>query len=368
MFLIDRRYFRSFDWLSFGIIILLSAIGLAFVFSSTYQADQPYSLFFKKQAFGVASGLIIYIIMSSIDYRTLMRWGYFAYFVVLGLLTFTLAKGVIGMGGQRWIQIGFFRLQPSELAKLFFPAFFTYYLYTQRDTFKYVWNDFTPILALMILTFVLIRKQPDLGTALIILFSGVIMLWLAGINKRFFIISFVCIGITAPISWSILKPYQKKRILVFLGYGDKHKERYQIEQSKIAIGSGGLFGKGLLSGTQNRLKFLPECHTDFIFPVIAEEFGFLGTLSILLLYFILFFHTIRSTITFSSPFMQLLATGLIIHIILSVIINIGMVIDLLPVTGIPLPLISYGLSNLWVTYASLGWFNSIRMQQYYSLT
>lgn len=367
MFLIDRRYPRSFDWLSFGIIILLSIISLAFVFSSTYQPELPYSVFFKKQAFGVVSGLIIYIIISSIDYRSLMRWGYFAYFGVLLLLCFTLIKGIVGMGGQRWIQLGFFRLQPSELAKLFFPAFFTHYLYTQRDDFKYTWQDFTPILAIMGITFILIRKQPDLGTALIVLFSGLILLWLAGINKRFFIITFLCVGITAPISWTILKPYQKKRILVFLGYGSKHKERYQIEQSKIAIGSGGLYGKGLLSGTQNRLNFLPESHTDFIFPIIAEEFGFLGTLTILFLYFILFFHAIKTIKTLSSPFMQLLATGLIIHIILSVIINIGMVVDLLPVTGIPLPLISYGLSNLWVTYASLGWFNSISMQRFYSL-
>jgi rod shape determining protein RodA len=367
MFLIDRRYFRAFDWFSYAIVILLSIISLTFIYSATYQPHQPYSIFFKKQLFGVLSGLIIYIVFSSIDYRTLTRWGYFAYFGVLALLTFTLFKGIIGMGGQRWVHIGFFRLQPSELAKLLFPAFFTHYLYTQNDTFKYTWHDFTPILAIMGITFVLIRKQPDLGTALIILFSGLVLLWLAGMPKRFFIIGFLILGITAPLSWTVLKPYQKKRILVFLGYGEKQKERYQIEQSKIAIGSGGLSGKGLLSGTQNRLQFLPESRTDFIFSVIAEECGFLGALSIILLYLMLFFHAIQIIKTLISPFMQLLATGLIIHILLSVIINIGMVIDLLPVVGIPLPLISYGLSNLWITYASLGWFNSIAMQRYYSL-
>ncbi|HEV2601184.1 MAG TPA: rod shape-determining protein RodA [Candidatus Babeliales bacterium] len=365
MFLIDRRYIRYFDWISFFIILIISAIGLAFVYSATYQPDVAYSIFFKKQLFGMISGIGIYLLFSYMHYQSLMRWGYFAYFFVLLLLVFTIIKGSIGMGAQRWISIGFFKLQPSELTKLFFPAFITYYLYTQREDFSYKWYDFSTIIAVMGLTFILVRKQPDLGTALIILFSGVILLWLAGLNNKFFITGFIFLIISAPISWTLLKDYQKKRILVFLGQGEKLKERYQIEQSKIAIGSGGLTGKGFLQGTQNQLQFLPESRTDFIFSVVAEELGLVGTITILLLYIILFLHQISLIKTFTSPFMQLLGFGLIIHIILSVIINICMVLGLLPVVGIPLPLLSYGLSNLWITFASLGWFNSIAMRRFY---
>ncbi len=365
MFLIDRRSIRYFDWLSFFLIIILSGIGLLFIFSATYKEEQPCSIFFKKQLLGVVIGIFIYIASSIADYRTVMRWGYFAYFVVIGLLIFTLIQGSIGMGAQRWINLIFFKLQPSELAKLFFAPFAAYYFYTQKNTFNYSFNDFIPILGILGFSFFLILKQPDLGTALILLCTGLIIIWLAGIPKKFFIYGAIALLITAPLSWHYLKPYQKKRILVFIGYGDTKKERYQIEQSKIAIGSGGLFGKGFLHGTQNKLHFLPESRTDFIFSVIGEEWGFVGTIMILLLYMILFIRLFMLIKNIKFPHIKLLAIGSIIHIILSTIINIGMVIDLLPIVGIPLPLISYGLSNLWITFASLGLFNSIALRRYY---
>jgi len=346
-------------------MLILACIGLTFIFSATYKPEQPYSIFFKKQLFGVISGLIIYILFCAIDYRTLMRWGYFIYFGVIALLIFTIIKGSIGMGGQRWIDLAFVRFQPSELAKLFFPAFTAYYLYTQEDTICPPFRDFVPILLTMVVSFLLIRKQPDLGTALIVLITGMIMIWLAGITRWFFIILALTCLISAPILWHTLKDYQKQRIFVFLGYGNSQKERYQIEQSKIAIGSGGLSGKGFLQGTQNKLNFLPESRTDFIFSVIAEELGFVGTLSIILLFIILFWRFFVIILSIKTPIVQLLAIGIILHIIISTIINIGMVIGLLPVVGIPLPLISYGLSNLWVVFASLGWFNGIAMRRFY---
>ena len=152
---------------------------------------------------------------------------------------------------------------------------------------------------------------------------------------------------------------------MFLGYGDSKKERYQIEQSQIAIGSGGITGKGLLKGTQNKLQFLPESRTDFIFSVIAEETGFLGAMLILILFAILFFQCAWIIVTIKSPFVQLLALGLVLPIIISTFINIGMVMGLVPAVGIPLPFISYGLSNLWVNFASLGWFNAIAIRRFY---
>jgi len=366
MFLIDRRYVRYFDWLGFFCIIMLSCIGLLFVYSATYKPEVPYSLFFKKQLLGVIGGWIIYATCCSIDYRNLMRWGYFAYLAILGLLIFTILKGSIGMGGQRWINLGLFKFQPSELAKLFFPAFTTYYLITEDDdSLDVSLRSIAPVLAILAVSFFLIVKQPDLGTALILTFSAIALLWLTGLNRKFFIVGFLSILLCAPILWHCLKPYQKQRLAVFLGEGDIKKERYQLEQAKIAIGSGGKWGKGFLQGTQNKYLFLPESRTDFIFAVICEEIGFVGALCILLLYLGLFFRFYCIITSINAPFIQLLATGIIIHIVISTFINIGMVLGLLPVVGIPLPLVSYGVSNLWITFASLGWFNGIAMRRFY---
>lgn len=365
MFLIDRRYFRYFDWVSFFLVAILTAIGLFFVFSATYRPDAPYSIFFKKQAFGIASGFLIYLICSATDFRALMRWGYFAYFGVIFLLIFTIIKGSLAMGGQRWIDLGFFKIQPSELTKLLFPAYASYYFYTEKDTLNFSFAQFLPVLTVLGISFLLILKQPDLGTGLVLLFSGLIIIWFAGMNRLFFIYGLAFILITAPLSWHCLKAYQQQRVLVFLGYGDSKKERYQIEQSQIAIGSGGITGKGLLKGTQNKLQFLPESRTDFIFSVIAEETGFLGAMLILILFAILFFQCAWIIVTIKSPFVQLLALGLVLPIIISTFINIGMVMGLVPAVGIPLPFISYGLSNLWVNFASLGWFNAIAIRRFY---
>lgn len=294
-----------------------------------------------------------------------MRWGYFAYFAVVGLLVFTIIKGSIGMGAQRWVDLGFFKIQPSELCKLLFPAYATYYFYTEKDTLSFSFTQFLPALSVLLISFILILKQPDLGTALVLLFSGLIIIWLAGIHKRFFIYGGIFLLITAPLSWHMLKPYQKQRVMVFFGQGDSRKERYQIEQSQIAIGSGGILGKGLLKGTQNKLQFLPESRTDFIFSVIAEETGLAGALFIIFLFTVLFFQLLWVALSIKSPFVQLLALGLILPIIISTLINIAMVTGLMPIVGIPLPFISYGLSNLWVNFASLGWFNAIAIRRFY---
>ncbi len=310
------------------------------------------------------SGLFIYGTCCAIDYRTLTRWGYYAYYFSLGLLVFTLLKGSIGMGAQRWINLGIIKFQPSEFAKLFFPSWMAFYLILQ-DKMRYSFKDYVPILAVLAISFILILKQPDLGTALILLFSGTAMLWFSGIGKNFFKAAFFCSLLGAPLFWKVLKPYQKQRIAVLFGEGDERKERYQIEQSKIAIGSGGLFGKGFLKGTQNKLLFLPESRTDFIFSVLCEEAGFLGALFILVLYSALFMRFILVIGTIKDFSTQLLSLGLVIHIIFSVCVNMAMVIGLLPIVGIPLPLMSYGITNVWLTFASLGWFNSIAMRRFY---
>lgn len=363
---IDHRYLRYFDFISFFITLIIAGIGLLFVFSSTYKPESPHSLFLKKQAWGMLSGIFIYSFFCCADYRLLLRWGYFLYLTTIGFLIFTLIKGSFGMGAQRWINIALFKFQPSEITKLFFPAFLSYHLYKEHDTrTTYTLSDFSTIIVVLFCSFFLIAKQPDLGTALVVTSTGLVVLWVAGVNKNFFIALFLIALVSTPLSHHLLKSYQKKRLTVFLGQGDATKERYQLEQSKIAVGSGGLAGKGFLNGTQNKLMFLPESRNDFIFSVIAEEWGFIGSVIILILYSILFMRIFYLILLIKNLYAQLLALGLMMHILISCIINIAMVIGLLPVVGVPLPLISSGISNLWITFASLGWINGIIIRQSY---
>lgn len=365
MLFISRRFIRYFDWTSFFLVLIISLIGITFVYSATYKhCAVDISIFFKKQLFGLLSGLCIYFFCSMLDYRTVCRIGFFLYFASIGILICTMLKGSIGMGAQRWIDVGLFKFQPSELCKLFFPMFVTYYFLNDQEVASPPQSTFIKPFCIMLVSTLLIIKQPDLGTALIILFSGSVMFWFVGLSKKFFIISGLILIITTPISWQFLKTYQKKRVLVFLGYGDNRKERYQIEQSKIAVGSGGLLGKGFLKGTQNKLSFLPESRTDFIFSVICEEIGFAGAALLLCLYFLLFLRLFIIISSLSTFYPQLLCLGLIMHILFSTIINIGMVLDLLPVVGIPLPFASYGITHLWIGFASLGCINSITSQRY----
>lgn len=366
MSIFDFRPLRYFDWVSFLLVISITCMGLLFIFSATYTIEKPFSIFFLKQCAGFVGGILIYLVCSVIDCRTTMRWGAIGYAGVIGLLVFTLIKGSIGMGAQRWINLFFFKLQPSELTKLLLPCLVAHYCEDQMPT-KRNFGFFWPLLGVIGVSFILIRKQPDLGTACIVLFTGAVLVWMAGITRKFFIISALLLVCGAPMLWQVLKPYQKDRVLVFLGQGNVHKERYQIEQAIIAIGSGGVVGKGFLHGTQNRLRFLPESRTDFIFAVIAEELGFVGVLFLLLFYALLFTRIGYRIGMMQDIHMQLLAAGMILHILLSMLINIAMVLNLLPVVGIPLPLVSYGVCNLWITYASLGCFQSIAMryQAYY---
>lgn len=364
----NQRFLRYFDWINFIIVVALLTIGLLFILSATYTPENPLSLFFKKQLVGCCIGLIVYFFFSLVDTRIIMRWSLVVYSLIIGLLIYTIFVGLIGMGGRRWISLYFFRAQPSELAKWGFPLFVGEYL--DRVT-KDIYGKYSslslrvfiiPLLVLLV-TFVMVARQPDLGTALIILMSGLVMLWCSGLSNRFFLLFFCCLFMGSPLLWAGLRPYQKTRILVLLGYGDNKRERYQAEQSKIAIGSGGLWGKGLLQGTQNRLDFLPEDHSDFIFSIICEEWGFAGALLVILLFGILFTRILIRVYWGVDLSEQVIAVGLVTSIALSVCINIGMVTGMLPIVGIPLPLLSYGLSNLLVTMATFGWLNNITVNR-----
>jgi rod shape determining protein RodA len=367
----EKRYFRYFDWINFLLTIVLMVIGLLFVFSATYKPTRLFSLFFKKQMCGAISGLCIYMFFCIKDLRVLNKIGYLIYIIILGLLFYTFLNGWLVMGAKRWIPLYFFRFQPSELAKLFLPVFIAQYFSKQNLKTQGPLPKKTPLKTFLLplfaifISFFLILRQPDLGTSLLILFSGLILLWFIGIDKKFFIISSLIVLVSTPFLWTKLKPYQKQRIMVLLGQGSAKKERYQMEQSKIAIGSGGITGKGFLKGTQNKLAFLPEDHTDFIFSVICEELGLLGALLVLLLFSALFTRIMFITIQTRNFFDQIIAIGLLSHLMLSFCINIGMGVGILPIVGIPLPLFSYGITNLWISLASLGWLNNIAIRRFY---
>lgn len=365
--MIDRRYIRYFDWVSFGIIVCILCIGLVFVFSTTSKDSIPFSPFFKKQLFGAVSGIIIYLFFSFTHLQAISKWGYVVYIFVLALLFYTMVCGLVGMGAKRWISLHFLTFQPSELVKIALPLSFGLYFEerTNRVDGKKMlpFSDYIFPIVLLFITFVLVLKQPDLGTALVIAFSGLIILWLAHIPKKFFIFLFLACALGAPLIWGQMKDYQKHRIFVLMGYGDSRKERYQVEQSKIAIGSGGFWGKGFMEGTQNRLSFLPEARTDFIFSVLCEEWGFIGALAVLLLFILLFIRLITVLLKTPPLLDQLIGMGLLTPIILSTIINIGMVSGIFPIVGIPLPLFTYGVTNLWITCASFGILNNICLRR-----
>lgn len=358
-----RATIRSFDYVTHSIMLALSACGLLFILSATHTLEKQFSPFFLKQCFGICGAIIIYFLCLLPDYRDIIRWGYVAYFCIVALLAFTLIKGSIGMGAKRWVNLFFFKLQPSELAKYLLPAYIVNYLHMHKKTVIHSFGLFVPLLSALIVSFILILKQPDLGTALLVLFSGLTLCWLAGLSRKFFTYSALLVFIATPLIWSfVLRDYQKNRIIVFLGYGDQKKEGYQIEQATIAIGSGGLWGKGLFKGTQNKLRFLPESRTDFIFAVVCEECGLVGAGIIIICYLILFFRSFVLITTLKDVYAQLFAIGLMLPIVLATIINIGMVLGIMPIVGIPLPFMSYGLSNLWITYACLGGFQNIMLR------
>ena len=364
IFMIDLRYIRSGDWISLLLVIILSVIGLLTVLSATYRVEEPYSIFFKKQLFGIISGLVLYGLCCIIDYRTFERWGYFLFFGVIALLLATMFKGSVRMGGQRWLNVGLFRFQPSECAKLFLAPYISYYLVTEKS-YPYTIRTFLPILGILAVSTLLIRQQPDLGTAVIVFLTGLVCLWLVGIGKTFFLTTAFIGLIMAPLGWYCLRPYQRERITVFLGRGDMSKERYQIEQSKIAIGSGGWWGKGFLKGTQNKLNFLPEGRTDFIFAVFCEEWGFVGAFLLIVLYLLLFCRLLGLIAALKNFYAQILTAGLIIPLMISTIINIGMVTSLVPAVGIPLPFMTYGISHLWMSFLSLGVIQSVMVRRFF---
>jgi len=316
-----------------------------------YSTDGGETLYHTKNHFLRFSIFFsLMIVLSFINIKFWHTTGYLFYLIVLLLLIAASFYGVTAQGSQRWINLYFINLQPSELMKIaIIICFAKYYHRLQINDVNKVTTLAIPIAILAIPIFLVIA-QPDLGTSILIALSGLMVLWLAGVNVKYFVYSTLVFIISAPFVISFLKPYQKLRILTFFNPDkDPLGAGYQIIQSKIAVGSGGIYGKGFLKGTQGYLEFLPEKHTDFIFTLFSEEFGFVGSLILLIVYAIMIFRIVRIGFLSRSFFGRLFCFGFASAIFIFISVNMCMVLGLLPIVGSPLPIMSYGGSSMLAT-------------------
>ena len=334
------RKLISINWLLVILIVMVAGVGFAMLFSAAGGNMDPWA---KRQIvrFGVAFGIMI--VVATINIRIWLRYAYALYFLALALLVAVEVAGHVGMGAQRWISLGFVNIQPSELMKIFLVlALARYYNASAIEDIGRISRLFVPIMLIAAPT-VLILRQPDLGTAIMVAMTGAVVLFLAGVRLWKFVVVGIAGLAAAPIAWQFLHEYQKKRILTFLNPEiDPLGAGYHIIQSKIALGSGGLMGKGFMQGPQSHLHFLPEMQTDFIFTMLAEEFGLAGGLALIILYALILTYGMIIAARSRNQFGRLVAGGIISTFFFYVFINIAMVTGLIPVVGVPLPLVSYG--------------------------
>jgi len=335
-------------------IIILSAIGLAILYSASGQNEA----IMTRQLMRLALAFAVMGLVAQIPPHHIQLWAPWAFGIGLLLLMAVLVIGDEGKGAQRWLDLGFFRFQPSEIMKLAVPVMVAWYL-ADNPMPPSLKNIFFACL-IIIVPVLLIAKQPDLGTSLLIASSGIFVLLLSGIRWKHVSVFILLIAVSAPLLWYNLHEYQKARVMTFLNpENDPLGAGYHIIQSKIAIGSGGLYGKGWLNGTQSHLEFLPERTTDFIFSVFSEEFGFIGVIFLLILYLYIVVRGLYIATQAQGTFTRLLGGSLILTFFVYTFVNIGMVSGILPVVGLPLPLISYGGTSMVTMMAGFGILMSI---------
>ncbi len=335
-------------------LLLLSGFGLLVL----YSASGGNLGLFKRQLFHHVLAFTVMVVVARIHPRTLYRWSPHLYTVALAALALVLMTGTVSKGAQRWLDLGVIRVQPSELAKLTTPMMVAWYL--ARQKLPPGWRALLASLVLIALPAVLIVREPDLGTAILVAASGLIVLFLAGVSWRLIGGLLVILAAAAPLAWHFLKDYQRQRVLTFLNpENDPLGSGYHIIQSMIAIGSGGVYGKGWLNGTQSQLAFLPERHTDFIFAVIGEEFGLVGVAALLGLYAFIILRGLYIAIQAQDSYSRLLAGAVTLVFFVYLFVNTGMVSGLLPVVGVPLPLVSYGGTSLLTLMTGFGILMSI---------
>tara|TARA_B100001121_G_scaffold83361_1_gene73749 strand:- start:789 stop:1913 length:1125 start_codon:yes stop_codon:yes gene_type:complete len=343
---------KNLDYILLISVILLSVVSVFIMYST----DGGEILFHTKNHF--IKLLVFFPLMIFVAFFNIKFWhnfSYIIYFIVIILLIYVSFFGIKSSGSQRWMDLYLFVLQPSELMKIAIIMCLAKYYNRLKIENVNSFTSITIVLSIIFIPVIFVVSQPDLGTSILIALSGLIILWLGGVKIKYFIYSFFTFLISLPFIISFLKPYQKLRILTFLDPDrDPLGAGYQIIQSKIAIGSGGLNGKGFLKGTQSYLDFLPEKHTDFIFTLFSEEFGFIGSVLLLILYSIIIFRIIRIGSISRSNFARLFCFGYAFAIFIYIVVNLSMVLGLLPIVGSPLPIMSYGGSSMLATMIGFG--------------
>jgi len=358
--MISAKHIHRVIWIHTIVIIL---IGLLALYSASFNNNVVDISVFYDQLYCACLGLILMFLLSRGDYRKFFDVAYIVYGVSVVFLILVLVMGRQALGATRWFSVAGFSFQPSEFSKLAVIFFLGRYFSERRPRLSFdfstalrdMWGDLIWPLILIGISMVLIFKQPDLGTAILVMGIFLVMLYASGVALRLFGGLIGIMALLMPLAWHFLKQYQKDRLLVFMDPSrDPLGAGYTITQSKIAVGSGELLGKGWLAGTQNQLNFLPERHTDFIFSVIGEEWGFLGGILLIYCYGIIIYCGFKIARHNKDPFGQLVAIGIVSILAMQVVINIGMVMGLLPVVGITLPLISYGRTSFMVFALLLG--------------
>ncbi len=360
--LTSRRFWRDFDWFLLLVAILISGIGLVEIYSSTMAMEAEN--FFLRQAVWLGVGVVLMFLVAAFDYRLLVDNAVVIYACALVVLVGVLILGDVRSGARSWFTIGSLGFQPSELTKLVVAIVLARFFASTSERFLPIGQTFVTGV-LVAIPMILVLGQPDLGTALTFVPILAFGLFVRGIRPVALVGAVAGVALMLPLGWLALKEYQKDRIRTFIDpEADPLGSGYQIIQSKIAIGSGGFWGKGLFEGSQNQLGFLPTRHTDFIFSVVAEELGFVGVIITLLLLLTLVWHCLSLATEASDKggmFLVLGVTGLFVG---HIVVNVGMVIGLLPSTGIPLPFMSYGGSSLMTAFVGLGLIASVRRCRY----
>jgi len=363
--MIDRRLFTHFDWTLLAIVLLLASIGILNLYSASSGEVVFGTPLYLKQIFWLLIGLAMMVMIAFIEYRFYSDIAYIIYAVTLCFLLVVMGYGIVTSGAQRWIRIGSISFQPSEFIKISFIIAMARFFHRPSSREGYSLKDLWLPILILIFPLGLILKQPDLGTSIVLLLVFFSILIFVKIRWSTLLTIGVSGGAIIPVFWHFLKGYQRQRIITFFNPElDPLGAGYHIIQSKIAMGSGGILGKGIMRGTQSRLGFLPEQHTDFIFSALGEEWGLMGSLVVVGLYFILILWGLRIAVQSKDRFGAILSFGVVAMLFWHIFINIGMVLGMMPVVGIPLPLISYGGSFLLSTFIGIGILLNVSMRRY----
>ena len=363
---IDRRLLTNIDWVLTGLVVAICLLGILNIYSATTPYKVIGTAYYIKQFYWMVLGIMVSLLVCSIDYHMLGGISYWFYGFLILLLIAVLLFGRRSMGATRWLNLGLFNIQPSELMKLVIILTFARFFNSFQSIGGLTVKEVLIPLGLLAVPAALIMKQPDLGTATLVILIALSMFMYVGLRWST-IVTFVCV--TIPMVWIgwafLLRPYQKNRVLDFL---NPERARlgsgYHIIQSKIAVGSGGFTGKGYIKGTQSQLRFLPEQHTDFAFSVFAEEWGFIGCLLLISIYISLILWGLNIARRCNDRFGGLLAVGVTAMLFWHTIINIGMVIGLFPVVGVPLPFFSYGGTSMITSMVGIGLLQNISMRRF----